>query len=133
MSDAKDALRESVGRAIREHNVKADELTMVQLAESVSQAIECGDFVRHVHVSGNSQALTYIPARQVNELQAQLNTTRENLALAVEALELTVAARLTTIGKRDLDNGAVRDEMYAADKAAKEALAKIKANGGCDE
>ncbi len=79
MNDPQETLREVVKSALRDHNVKAEELTMVQLADAVSQAIECGDFIRHVHVTGNAQALTYVPGRQVAELRA-------NLATAVEAL-----------------------------------------------
>ena len=78
------AAYESVMERLAKAHVEAvDKLTREQFIEAMAQAIECGDFMRHVIVGetvavGNSmtcshrQGVSYVPYREVERLKARI-------------------------------------------------------------
>lgn len=66
-----DTVREAIAGVLAAHNVQVEQLTSLQLAEAVRQALAAGDFMRHVTVDGR-QAVTYVPYRERSSALARL-------------------------------------------------------------
>lgn len=69
-------------------NIAIENLTKMQLAEALTQAICCGDFQRLVTTDGR-QTVTYIPFRREQELQTRiedLQAENDKLRAQVEML-----------------------------------------------
>lgn len=71
------SLTQSITEALVTHNVRCEELTAAQLAETVRQAIACGDIQRLVQVSSGGQVITYIPGRENQRLRDQIAALEE--------------------------------------------------------
>lgn len=66
-----DTIRDAIAGVLAHHNVHVEQLTSLQLAEAIRQALAAGDFMRHVTVDGR-QAVTYVPYRERDSLLAKL-------------------------------------------------------------
>lgn len=64
---------------VKANAIAAENLTTKQIAAALMQAIQCGDFVRHVRVDNQAQAVTYTPFAQEEELRTQIATLKELL------------------------------------------------------
>jgi hypothetical protein len=68
-----DVIDKAVAGAWDRVSAEIERLTNEQFVEAITQAIRCGDFMRLVHIAGNSQAVTYEPFRKVRELEARIS------------------------------------------------------------
>lgn len=73
-------IQEAIEAVVRRHGIATNELTETQMAEVIKQAIASGDLMRHVRIDTNAQAVSYIPYRELTEVQAKYN----ELLMAVE-------------------------------------------------
>lgn len=73
---------------IQKHNLAVDELTEKQLADTLRQALQCGDFIRLVRVDNGAQQVVYIPFEREQELSLLYTRLRSEVGTAVELLEL---------------------------------------------
>lgn len=90
-----------VETAYDEHSAAVEQLTRKQMYEAFTQAIASGDFMRHVHVDNHSQAVTYMPYRelevlwlQIKELKAENDHLRQ---LNIEASRLASEAAVRIV------------------------------------
>ena len=68
---------EQIDALLKEHGVKHDEFAGKLLAESVRQAIYCGDFLNYVRVDNGAMFVSYIPYRRVEELEDEVERLKE--------------------------------------------------------
>lgn len=75
-SEASNALNNSIIEFIKNFNIKVEELTQEQTAQALKQAIAAGDFqvmiVKSDDGFSRTQAVTYIPFRDVERLKAKI-------------------------------------------------------------
>lgn len=64
---------------LKKHNIAIENLTESQTAIVFKQAILCGDFIRHVHVTNNAQQVIYIPYAREQELESRILRLEETL------------------------------------------------------
>lgn len=62
----------AIADAVRLHAVFVDKLTEHQVISALKQAIASGDFLRHVRVTDNAQAVDYVPFREKERLEAEI-------------------------------------------------------------
>lgn len=72
-----------------QHRAAVEQLTRKQFSEAFTQAIASGDFLRHVRVDNNAQAVTYIPYRELELIRTENDTLRR---LNIEASRLASEA-----------------------------------------
>lgn len=82
-------VREATLELVKKHGIATDALTENQIADALRQAIECGDFIRHVVANDGRQTVVYIPFAREQRLEAQLAAIRE----LVESFGLSIQAR----------------------------------------
>lgn len=85
-------LTEVLEKFVKEHNIAIDGLTEKQVAAAFRQAIAAGEFTRHLRVipgRADAQAVTYIPFREVERLEARIKALEELLDDHDIPIELT--------------------------------------------
>lgn len=70
---------------VRKHSLSVEHLTENQLAEAIRQAIEAGDFIRHVRA--NTQMVVYVPFNEVARLRQQYNDLSMDVRNKYEAIQ----------------------------------------------
>lgn len=98
-------ITELCGKLVRAHGLVVESLTEKQLAECIRQAIEAGDFMRHVIVDQrvNKQCVTYLPFQECDRIRTLYN----ELILAVSMKhdgETRHETALRYIRERESDN-----------------------------
>lgn len=58
---------------LKEKAIAVDNLTRTQLADAICQAIQCGDFQRHLVRGEDRQQIVYVPFQREHELKSALN------------------------------------------------------------
>ena len=80
---------------IKEHNIACENLTQTQLAAAIIQAIQCGEFMRHVVVDvtkplAHGQQVTYVPNRELDRVlkeNAQLKSRNQQLQQTLQYVQ----------------------------------------------
>lgn len=80
------ALERVVRAAAKERRAAEERLTEKQIIEALKQALACGDFARLVRQEDGAQAVTYVPARRVAELESALKAAESDLKYANEVI-----------------------------------------------
>jgi hypothetical protein len=77
--DVKAALATAIAECVKRQNLAVAKLTEDQMAAALMQAIQCGDFVRHVRVTDNGQNVVYVPFATEAQLLAQVKELKETV------------------------------------------------------
>lgn len=84
-------INESIDKLITEHNLATEALTREQLAKVIREMIQSGDLMRYVHVAGSSQAIVYVPFRELDRVSEQLHAVTAERNELRERLERHIA------------------------------------------
>lgn len=72
-----------VEELIKERAIAVDNLTRTQLADAICQAIQCGDFHRHLVRGEDRQQVVYVPFQREHELKARIAELEARIANAL--------------------------------------------------
>lgn len=103
-------LEENLAELVRRHNIAVENLTQKQVVEAIKQAIEAGDFQKHVNVL-HEQQVVYVPFAREQELHNKV----EVLQAEVKELQRKIEAVGRATGHLD--------ELEAAERAIMSAQA----------
>jgi BMFP domain-containing protein YqiC len=77
-ADLRRHLDEATRKLVRKYVLEVERLTEAQLADVIAQAIEAGDFIRHIRFDG-AQSVVYIPYAEVERLKSRIAHLEERL------------------------------------------------------
>ena len=86
-------IQKAIDDLIRKQNIACEELTVKQLAEAFKQALQCGDFQRHVVVGSFAQTVSYIPYREWECQKLEILKLKSALQEIKECLERACNSR----------------------------------------
>lgn len=72
---------------VKEFSSRQERLTEDQFKEALRQAIDSGDFLRHVHATTQSQQVTYLPYRQLQEWKHRAESAEKQLEVIRNTFE----------------------------------------------
>ncbi len=78
------SIEETIRKLIVEHALATEKLTEQQLVEALRQALASGDFVRNIRVDAQTQQVSYLPFRNLELHNAEIQKLRLALQQIIE-------------------------------------------------
>lgn len=94
-----DMLDAACEKMVEQNHLACEKLTEKQLADSLKQAILCGDFQRLITIQENSQSVIYRPFSEYERLNGKIDDLEKQFEYQMQQYELIISELKETINK----------------------------------